>query len=110
MTQKSIPTKPIPVNPTLVWDYEIPSEENQTDAFRKWYLTRVLTRGTSADLRAIGFDTIYVYLPELVLPPAIRSFWEWYFSLEEVKPRFEHLDGPFHTHAVYPSIKQSNGS
>ncbi len=37
-------TKTIPVNPALVWDYEIPPEEEQTDAFRRWYLARVLTR------------------------------------------------------------------
>ena len=93
---KSIPTKPIPINPALVWDYDIPSEENQTDAFRKWYLTRVLTRGNSADLQAIGLEIIYTYLPGLNLPVEIRRFWEWYFNLPEVKVRYaspEHIQG-----------------
>jgi hypothetical protein len=89
---KSILPKPIPVNPALVWDYEIPSAENQTDAFRKWYLARVLTRGNSADLRAIGLETIYVSLPSLNLPPAVRRFWEWYFSLPEVRAHYESAD------------------
>ena len=80
--------KPIPINPALVWDYEIPPEEEQTEAFQKWYLARMLTRGNSADLRSIGFETIYVSLPSLNLPPAIRRFWEWYFNLPEVKARY----------------------
>ena len=88
-TTKSILSKPIPVNPALVWDYEIPPEEEQTDAFRRRYLARVLTRGSSEYLRTIGLRTIYIYLPHLVLPAAIRRFWEWYFSLPEVKSRFE---------------------
>lgn len=90
--QASIPIKPIPVNPALVWDYEIPSEENQTDGFRKWYLARVLTRGNSADLRAIGLETIYLSLPGLNLPTEVRRFWEWYFSLPEVKAHYEPAD------------------
>jgi hypothetical protein len=77
--------RPIPINPALVWDYEFLPEEEQTEAFRKWYLARVLTRGNSVDLQAIGFDTIYVSLPSLNLPSAIRRFWEWYFNLPEVK-------------------------
>ena len=85
-------TSPIPINSALVWDYEIPSEENQTDAFRKWYLTRVLTRGNSADLQAIGLEIIYTYLPGLNLPVEIRRFWEWYSNLPEVKARYASPD------------------
>ena len=102
-SQKNTPTKPIPVNPALVWDYEIPPEENQTDAFRRWYLTRVLTRGTSDDLRAIGFKTIYIYLPHLILPTAVRRFWEWYFYLPEVKAHFEPADTPQQQIEVFSS-------
>ena len=90
--QELIPTKPLPINQALVWDYEIPSEENQTDGFRKWYLARVLTRGNSADLRAIGLETIYDSLPGLNLPADVRRFWEWYFSLPEVKVHYESAD------------------
>jgi hypothetical protein len=48
----------------------------------------VLTRGNSDDLRSISFKTIFDNLPNLNLPPAIRHFWEWYFSLPEVKARY----------------------
>ena len=88
-TPKTTPSKPIPVNPALVWDYEIPPEENQTDTFRRWYLSRVLIRGNNADLRAVGLETIYAFLPHLILPAEIRRFWEWYFTLPEVKPRYD---------------------
>ena len=84
--------KPIPINPALVWDYEIPSAENQTVAFQKWYLARVLTRGNSSDLQAIGFETIYNNLPDLNLPVEVQRFWKWYFSLPEVKVRYESAD------------------
>ena len=85
-------TNPIPINPALVWDYEIPSEENQTDAFRKWYLARVLARGNSTDLQTIGLGIIYMYLPGLNLPIEVRRFWEWYFNLPEVKARYASPD------------------
>jgi len=91
-TSRTTPSKPIPVNSSLVWDYEIPPEENQTDSFRRWYLSRVLARGSRDDLQTIGLETIYIFLPHLNLPPAIRRFWEWYFNLPEVKPRYEITD------------------
>lgn len=86
---ETTPSKPIPVNPALVWDYEIPPEEKQTDAFRRWYLARVLTRGCKADLKTIGLKVVYAYLPRLNLPAEIRRFWEWYFSIPEVKSHYE---------------------
>lgn len=91
-TSKTIPQKSIPVNPALVWDYEIPPEKEQTDAFRRWYLARVLTRGGKDDLQTIGLETIHAFLPHLNLPAEIRRFWEWYFNLPEVKPRYETAD------------------
>lgn len=78
----------IPVNPELVWDYEIPAETDQSDAFRRWYIARVLTRGRTADLKAIGLQTIYDYFSDLHLPPEIYQFWKWYFSQPEVKQRY----------------------
>jgi hypothetical protein len=91
-SQKSIMSRPIPVNPTLVWDYEIPLQKAQTEGFRRWYISRVLTRGSSEDLQTIGLNTIYVYLPGLNLPKTIQRFWEWYFNLPDVKPRYESAD------------------
>ncbi|MEW5989327.1 MAG: hypothetical protein AB1791_22090 [Chloroflexota bacterium] len=78
----------LPVNPDLVWDYDLPADDEQSEAFRRWYIARVLSRGKSADLAALGFDTIYAYMPTLELPMEIRRFWEWYFSLPGVKERY----------------------
>lgn len=80
--------QPIPINEKLVWDYDIPADAQENKDFLCWYLSRVLTRGTSDDLRAIGFVTIHAYLPDLNLPPDIRDFWLWYFSQPEVQKRY----------------------
>ena len=71
-----------------MWDYDIPSQTEQSEAFQRWYIARVLTRGSSKDLKAIGFETIYAYLPTLNLPAKIRRFWEWYFSLSNARQRY----------------------
>ena len=53
----------IPINEKLVWDYDIPENAQQDEAFLRWYLARVLTRGSADDLRAIGIKTILsIYL------------------------------------------------
>jgi hypothetical protein len=78
----------IPINEKLVWDYDIPENDQQNEAFLRWYLARVLTRGSADDLRAIGIKTISVYLPDLSLPRDIRAFWEWYLDLPTVKKRY----------------------
>jgi hypothetical protein len=68
---------------------EVHADEEQTDAFRRWYISRVLTRGNADDLRSIGLKTIYVYFPDLDLPANVRRFWQWYFDLIEVKNRYD---------------------
>jgi len=78
---------PLPINPDLVWDYELPAQGEQSDAFRRWYIARVLTRGRAEDIRAIGLRTIYAYLPQLTLPERIRRFWHWYLSFPDVRER-----------------------
>lgn len=83
-------SSPLPVNPDLVWDYDIPPQSQQSEAFRRWYIGRVLTRGRAQDVRAIGLHTIYIYLSQLTLPADIRRFWKWYFDLPEVKKRYAH--------------------
>jgi len=80
------------VNPELVWDYDVPAAGQQSEAFRRWYIARVLTRGRLEDIRAVGLRTIYAYLAQLILPADIRRFWEWYFSLPEVRQRYAHSD------------------
>jgi len=84
----------LPVNPDLVWDYDLPVEGQQSEAFRRWYVARVLTRGRAEDIRAIGLHTIYAYLPQLTLPARIHRFWEWYFSLPDVRRRCGIADSP----------------
>ena len=82
------------INPDLVWDYEIPDNEYQDEAFRQWYVARVLTRGRLEDIRELGLPTIYAYLPHLVLPDRVRRFWDWYFSLPDVRVRHGFADSP----------------
>ena len=84
--------KPIPINEKLVWDYDIPNDAQENEAFREWYVARVLSRGGDEDLRAIGFQMIHDYFPRLVLPREIREFWQWYFSLPKVQAHYGHLD------------------
>lgn len=75
----------LPINPNLVWDYEIPDDGSQDEAFRRWYIARMLTRGRMQDVRDLGLHTIHAYLPDLVLPTRIRRFWEWCFNLPDVR-------------------------
>ena len=84
----------LPINPDLVWDYDIPDDRGQDEAFRRWYVARVLTRGRMGDIRNLGLRTIHAYLPDLVLPTKVRRFWEWYFSLPDVKARYGTADSP----------------
>jgi len=84
--------KRLPINRDLVWDYEVPDDARQDEAFRRWYVARVLTRGSAQDIRELGLHTIYAYLPHLVLPTRIRRFWEWYFSMPDVRKRHGSAD------------------
>lgn len=90
--QMSEPNFPIEVNPELVWDYEIPPQHEQTDAFRRWYIARVFARGRIADLEMIGLPAIYHYWPTLQLPKAIHQFWHWYLNLPEIQQRYGSFD------------------
>ena len=90
--EKKFQEQPIPINAALVWDYDIPDQGEQTPGFRRWYLSRVLMRGSLEDLRTVGLDMIHSYLGELNLSSDIRRFWEWYFNLPEVKKRYEPAD------------------
>ena len=84
----------LPIKPDLVWDDERPDDEDQDEAFRRWYVARVLTRGRLEDIRELGLRTIYAYLPYLVLPDRVRRFWEWYLSLPDVRVRHGFADSP----------------
>ncbi|MBE2200319.1 MAG: hypothetical protein IAE79_17015 [Anaerolinea sp.] len=84
--------KPIPINEKLVWDTDIPPDAQTNEAFRKWYVKRVLTHGTAADIRAIGIETIRHYFPHLYLPADIYDFWLWYFNEPSVQKRYGNLN------------------
>ena len=66
--------KPIPINLALVWDYDIPPAEKQTAAFRRWYLARVLTRGNSSDLRAIGVSSQKIMVEQRINKNHSKSY------------------------------------
>ena len=40
--------KSFKVNKTLIWDYDFEGKY-ETEEFKKWYLARVLSRGTASD-------------------------------------------------------------
>lgn len=66
------------INPALVWDYPVPAKPDE--AFRRWYVARVLVRGGDRDIRGLGLPTIRRYFSVLNLPLSIRSFWAWYLG------------------------------
>lgn len=72
----------IPVNESLMWDFDWSEEEYKTEKFFKWYLARVLSNGTAEDLKNIDFKVIKKYLNNLIrVPRFIRNFWEWYLEM-----------------------------
>lgn len=71
--------KKFPINKTLIWDYVL-EDKYDTEEFKKWYISRVLSCGTKNDICQLGIDTIRQYFHNLNLPDKIRRFWEWYFD------------------------------
>lgn len=67
------------INKTLIWDYDFKAGY-ESEEFKKWYLSRVLSCGTKDDLQQLGIGTIKQYFPYLNLPTKIKHFWEWYFE------------------------------
>ncbi len=55
------------INEALIWDYDF-KDKVGTEEFKKWYISCVLTRGTTEDIRKIGFKTIRENLLSLNLP------------------------------------------
>lgn len=71
------------INKTLIWDYDFKGDYN-TEEFKKWYISRVLSCGTKEDIRNLGIETIKEYFPTLNLPTKIKKFWEWYFGYAHI--------------------------
>lgn len=82
----------VKIDRRLVWDYPADVAEDD-EAFRRWYVARVLTRGGIENVRELGLETIREYLPHIVLPRRIRDFWEWFL-------RSETADGDPHRRAA----------
>ena len=80
------------INANLIWDYQFNAEDYETDAFKEWYIARVLTRGNMSDIKKVGLENIYRYLPAITIPLQIREFWEWFFSLPDIEVKYEHID------------------
>jgi hypothetical protein len=72
----------VKINRQLVWDYAAPVAPDD-EAFRRWYVARVLTRGGIEDVQALGFETIREYLPRITIPRRTRGFWNWYLGLAD---------------------------
>lgn len=72
-------SKEFHINKKLIWDYDFEGRYD-SEEFKKWYISRVLTCGTKEDIRQLGIDTIKQYFAYLNLPTKIRKFWEWYFN------------------------------
>lgn len=72
--------KPEQVNKKLLWDYDWDESEYETEEFERWYVQRVLTRGSAEDVRRIGLEKIRKFLSSILLPKNIKAFWEWAFE------------------------------
>lgn len=70
----------VAINPNLIWDYQINEKGVKTESFFTWYLIRVLTHGTSKDIKSIPLYVIRKYLEKITLPLAVKKFWQWYLS------------------------------
>ena len=68
-----------PINKILIWDYDL-KENYNSEEFKRWYISRVLSCGTKDDIRQVGTNVIKRYFPELNLPAGIKKFWKWYFG------------------------------
>lgn len=68
------------VNKIFLWDYDWKEEQYESEEFKRWYIARVLSRGTMQDIRDVGIPLIKEYLPKITIPLRIRRYWEFYFS------------------------------
>jgi hypothetical protein len=70
----------LPINPELVWDFAMPDDGHQDEAFRRWYVARVLSRGRMEDVQDLGLQTIrwtgHIISVRLRIR-LTRSFDEW---------------------------------
>ena len=51
------------VNKSLIWDYDFSEEDYGTEEFRRFYVGRVLARGSDADMKGIGLEAVRLTFP-----------------------------------------------
>ena len=62
----------------IVWSK---NEIDLSDEYqKKWYIAQVLSYGRAEDVASLDWGEIKRLLPDLNLPPTVRSFWEYYYS------------------------------
>lgn len=62
----------------IVWSK---NEIDLNDPFqKKWYINQVLIHGRAEDVALLDWDEVKKLLPDLNLPPEIKSLWEDYFN------------------------------
>jgi len=66
----------------FLWDYDFSPEERKSKDFKRWYFSRVLTRGNLSEVRDLGYNNIKSMLPTLNLPNKVRTFWNFFFQNE----------------------------
>lgn len=76
----------------LLWEYDFKPGDEQTDAFKQAYYSKVLERGTLEDVKEIGVPEIARWLPRLFLSWHVREFWEWYLNTASVKAKYGDLN------------------
>lgn len=68
------------INQNLLWDYEFSPKERKTKKFKQWYLSRVLSHGTSGEVAIFRDSEIRNAAKTASLPSAVKKFWQWYFD------------------------------
>lgn len=68
----------------FIWDYSFTDADYETEAFKKWYISRVLVRGNKQDIQDIGHALIREYLPQITLPARLREYWEWLLQHHDI--------------------------
>ena len=70
------------VNQQLIWDYKFSEKDYDTEAFRDWYLGRVLVHGSVQDIRnAGGVESVRAHFLLLNLPLEVERLWSWYLAI-----------------------------
>jgi hypothetical protein len=83
------------INRALLWDYDFSEDALRSSSFTSWYLSRVLSHGSSQDIRdAGGVEEVRRCFGKLHLPLEVERLWSWYLNIPG--PRAE-LYGYLHT-------------